>query len=290
MDPLVDVHWLAGQIERQGAPGELVILDCTVNQADGGEGGFHNVSGQGPYAAAHIPGAGFADLMGALRDAHSALDFPLPPMQQFCEAMESLGVGDDSRVLVYDNNGSAWAARVWWMLRWIGFDRACLLDGGLQAWIAAGHPVTADTVSLPIGSLTPVPRSDIMADLDDVREAIDTGDALLIDTLPEPLYAGDTVPYARAGHLPGAINRSGLALLDAKGCYLPLTQLREQFRFDAVVGQPDSQRRIITYCGGGILASSTAFTLTRLGFENVSVYINSLQEWAADERLPMVIG
>jgi len=90
------------------------------------------LSGRADYEAGHIPTAGFADLMGNLSDGDSLLKFAVPTPEQFIAAMGALGVGDDSRVVLYDSFGSGWAARVWWMLRWVGFDRAALLDGGLK--------------------------------------------------------------------------------------------------------------------------------------------------------------
>lgn len=101
-----------------------MLLDCTVCTIAEDDGGFHNVSGRPDYDSGHIPIAGFADLMVDLSDVNKPIEFAVPTPEQFCSAMGALGVGDGSRVVLYDMNYSAWAARVWWMLRWVGFDNA----------------------------------------------------------------------------------------------------------------------------------------------------------------------
>ncbi|MEJ2346107.1 MAG: sulfurtransferase [Gammaproteobacteria bacterium] len=276
MDSLVDADWLARHLNEP----DLVLLDCTVTTVPHDDGGFHNVSGRPEYELGHIPNAGFADLKGELCDANSPIEFALPTPAQFCSAMGALGVGDDSRVVLYDTNYTAWAARVWWMLRWAGFDRAAVLDGGLGAWAAEGHPLSLDVVTRPARQLTPKPRPEVIADRDKVLAGIDDDAVILIDTLPAPMYRGEMSIYARPGHIPGALNIDALELLDRTGRFRPLGEL-------AAMHDLDRNARVITYCGGGIAASANAFIMTRLGFTNVAVYTASLQEWAADPANPM---
>ena len=278
MDTLVTTEWLSLHLD---AP-DLVLLDCTVCTIPGDDGGFHNVSGRPDYDVGHIPNAGFADLTGELSDNTSPIEFALPTPEQFCAAMGALGVGDDSRVVLYDTNYTAWAARVWWMLRWVGFDRAAILDGGLGAWAAEGRPLSIEHVTRPVKQLTPVPRPELIADRDEEFAGIDDDAVCLIDTLPEEFYRGEMTIYARPGHIPGAVNIDGLKLLDKTGRFRPLDEL-------AAMHNGDRNARNITYCGGGIVASANAFIMTRLGFTNVAVYTSSLQEWAADPTNPMVV-
>ena len=154
MDLLVTAQWLSQHINDP----DLVVLDCTVVTIPHDDGGFHNVSGWPDYETGHIPNAGFADLMGDLSDASSSIEFAMPTPAQFCDAMGALGVGDDSRVVLYDTNYTGCAARVWWMLRWVGFDRAAILDGGLSAWASEGHALSLDPVTRPAGSLSETSR------------------------------------------------------------------------------------------------------------------------------------
>ncbi|UCE90275.1 MAG: sulfurtransferase [Pseudomonadota bacterium] len=278
MDSLVDTDWLSQHLDDP----DLVLLDCTVTTIPHEDGGFHNVSARPEYELGHLPNAGFADLKGNLCDTHSPIEFALPTPEQFCRAMGALGVGDDSRVVLYDTNYTAWAARVWWTLRWVGFDRAAILNGGLAAWTAEGQPLSLEPATRPAKQLTPRPRPELIADRDEVLASIDDEAVYLIDTFPEVYYRGDIAIYERAGHIPSAINIDTLQLLDKTGRFRPEHEL-------AAMHSLDRNTRIITYCGGGIAASANAFIMTRLGFTNVAVYTASLQEWAADPAFPMVV-
>jgi len=277
MDTLVTTEWLSQHLDDA----DLVLLDCTVCTIPDSNGGFHNVSARPDYDLGHIPNAGFADLKGDLC-SEQPVEFSLLTPEQFCAAMGALGVGDDSRVVLYDTSYTAWAARVWWMLRWVGFDNAAILDGGLGAWGSEGRPLSLEPVSRPAKQLTPRPRPELIADQNQVRAAIEDGSVTLIDTLPEEMYRGEMSIYPRAGHIPGAININGLKLLDSTGRFRPENEL-------AAMHPMDREARIITYCGGGIVASANAFIMTRLGYTNVAVYTASLQEWAADPANPMVV-
>ncbi len=278
MGTLVTTDWLIQHLDNP----DLVVLDCTVHTEVGNDGKPCNVSGRADYDGGHIPSAGFADLTSDLCDSNNPIEFALPTPEQFCSAMGELGVGDNSRVVLYDGYLSAWAARVWWMLRWVGFDQAALLDGGLKVWTAEGRPLSIEAATRPAKKLTPAPRPGLVADRDEVLAAIDDGAVRLIDTLPEAFYRGEETIYDRPGHIPGALNICGIDLLDESGCYRPHDEL-------AAMHDGDRNARTITYCGGGILASSNAFVMTRLGFTDVAVYTASLQEWASDPTNPLVV-
>ncbi|MBJ3763840.1 sulfurtransferase [Maribius pontilimi] len=276
MDMLISTEWLSSHL---GDP-YLVVLDCSVHTEETPEG-FANRSGFEDYLLGHIPTAGFADLKGNLSDQSSPIEFAPPSPAAFCAATGRLGVGDGSRVVLYDSMVSAWAARIWWMLRWVGFDRAAILDGGFNAWKTEGRPISTEPATYPPRNLTPRPKPELIANEDEVRGAINSPKVQLIDTLPAESYRGEIALYVgRAGHIPSAINISALDLIDETGRYQPLADL-------AAMHDIDCDQRLITYCGGGIAASSEAFALTRLGFKNVAVYTASLQEWAANPNNPM---
>jgi thiosulfate/3-mercaptopyruvate sulfurtransferase len=276
-DTLVTVEWLAEHLDDP----DLVVLDCSVHIEQDEEGGIQISSGRADYEAGHIPSAGFADLLGDLSDTESPYQYAVPTPEAFAAAMGALGVGDNSRVVLYDTSGSVWAARVWWMLRWIGFDRAALLDGGLPAWTAAGRPLSTEPVDRDAAQLTPAPRPELIADRDEVFAAIDDGTVSIIDAMPEAHFRGEMSMYDRPGHIPSAKNVSVMALFDESGRFRSDEELAALFD-----GERDG--RTITYCGGGIAASASAFVMTRLGYTDVSVYTASLQEWAADPENPMV--
>ena len=281
MDTLVSAEWLKQHIDDP----DLVVLDCTVVTMPDEDDtrGLSNVSGRPDYELGHIPNAGFAELKGELCKTRGPVEFDLLSPQQFCDVMGGLGVGDDSRVVLYDASYTAWAARVWWMLRWVGFDQAAILDGGLAAWTSTGNELSLEPVSRQAKKLTPKPRPELIADHDEVLAGIGDDSVVLIDTLPEAFYRGEMSIYPREGHITGAVNIDGLSLLDNRGYLLPQQELE-------VMHELDRDARVITYCGGGIVASTDAFVLTRLGFSNVAVYIASLEEWTTDPDNPMEIG
>lgn len=274
---LVSTEWLSQHLHDP----DLVVLDCSVLVELDEVGDLRSVSGQSTYESGHIPSAGFADLTGDLSSNESPYEFSMLTPEQFGAVMGKLGVGDDSRVVLYDSGTSAWAARVWWMLRWAGFDQAALLDGGLGAWTAEGRPLSTEPANRPVQQLSVTPRPELIADHDEVFAAIENSAVNLIDAMPESHFRGDFVLYERAGHIPGASNIPASALLNETGHYLPREELAALF-------SDEHGDRAITYCGGGISASSNAFIMTRLGFTDVAVYISSLQEWANDFDNPLV--
>lgn len=275
MDTLVSAEWLSQHLDEP----DLVILDCTVI-VERDENGLRERSGRPGYNAGHIPGAQFADLMGNLSDPDAALPFTAPTPEAFAKAMGALGVGDNTRVVLYSAANPAWAARVWWMLRWVGFDNAALLDGGLSAWTGAGLPL-ADEPQKPVArTLTPRTRPGLLADRDEVFAAISDDSVEIVDALPAPHYRGEMSMYERPGHIVTASNVPVTSLVDDKG------RFRSRDELSALIGSA-RDTRTITYCGGGIAASSLAFTMVRLGFTDVAIYDGSLREWTADPFLPM---
>ena len=276
---LVTADWLAAHIDDPN----LVVLDCTVLFGPGEDGQQTVSSGQSAFEAGHIPGAAFADLTGSLSDPEMPMRFRVPEPDTFAAAMSALGVSDDSRVILYDGTGSMWAARVWWMLRWIGFDNAAILDGGINAWKAGGHAVTADVTTPEPGSLSVSLRPELIADSDDVLAAIGDDSTALVDALPEPQYLGEQSMYARPGHIASATNVPVFSVMDETGRFKSKDELRSLFA-------PHAGERTIHYCGGGIAASGTAFAMALAGYDDVAVYTNSLQEWSVDPEKPMETG
>ncbi len=275
---LVTTEWLSQHLNDT----DLVILDCTVYMVPDSSGGMQGVSGRASYEEGHIPSAGFADLTSDLCDEKNSFEYALPTPERFCEAMGKLGVSDNSRIVLYDAFNSVWAARVWWMLRWVGIDRVALLDGGLKAWTTEGRELSTKPADHSAGKLTPDLRPEIIADRDEVFEAISDDAVHLIDAMPEAHFRGEMVMYGRPGHIPGADNISAMTLIDDSGRYKSDEELTAMFT-------GNSKNRYITYCGAGVAASSNAFIMIRLGFEDVAVYMDSLQEWVADSANPLVI-
>jgi thiosulfate/3-mercaptopyruvate sulfurtransferase len=282
LSPLVETDWLAAQLTDPA----LRVFDCSVTLVPV-EGGVRPESGRAAWAASHIPGSGFADLIADLSDRGNPLPFMMPPAAQFAEAMGRYGVGAGTRVVLYDSGAHMWATRVWWMLRALGFDAAAVLNGGLMKWKAEGRTLSTAAAAYPASTFAPRPRPGLFVDKLHMRDSLRTDGVCMLNALSADEHSGRSSRTARPGRIPGSGNVPAMSLLDpVSGAYLPLETLREKFR---AAGALDGCR-VVTYCGGGIAATSAAFTLVRLGAPHVAVYDGSMVEWSADRSLPMETG
>jgi thiosulfate/3-mercaptopyruvate sulfurtransferase len=284
MDRLVSTEWLEKEL---GVP-DLRVLDCTVASEVLPNGGISYRSGREGWERKHVPWSAHVDLFARLSDSSSPFPVMLPPPSQFSEAMSELGVGEGTRVVLYDRFMNMWAARVWWMLHAFGFDEAAVLDGGWRAWVADGRPISTDPEPewAPPSFVARV-RPGVFVGKDEVLAVMDRREVCLVDALPQEVYRGERQDYARPGHIPGSSNVPFAELVDPDTHrYLPEDQLSAAFS-DLLSANPE---RVITYCGAGVAASSDAFVLSLLGVEDVAIYDGSRFEWAADPALPLVTG
>lgn len=278
---LVDTAWLAARLDDPG----IVVLDGTTHLMPPPPSPYRVVAGRADFEAGHVPGAQFVDLDAELSDPRQppGLHFTLPSPALFAEAMGRLGVGDDSLVVCYATANHWWATRLWWMLRVFGHDRAAVLDGGFQKWAAEGRPVaTGAAHPRAAARFTPRPRPHLVADRHDVLAAIGRHGTCILNALRPEQHAGTggTV-YGRLGRIAGSINVPAVQLVDEDNVYKPAAELRR------LLAGPLAQPEVITYCGGGIAASSATLVLHMLGHDNVRLYDASLSEWAPDPSLPM---
>jgi thiosulfate/3-mercaptopyruvate sulfurtransferase len=283
---LVETDWLAAHL---GDP-KLVVLDCTTHLIPDPKITYTVKPGREDFEKGHIPGAQFADVQADLSDntGSTKLRFMLPPSAEFAAAMRRFGVSDDSKVVTYSTANPQWATRIWWVLRVYGFDNAAVLNGGFQKWAKEGRPVETGPGKLrPAGSFTERAAKPLMADKNDVLAAIDDGAVCTINALQAPQHAGaGGNTYGRPGRIKGSVNVPTVGLLDPEtNTFLPPAALRQ--KFDAVHA---FDKKVITYCGGGIAASATAHALVMLGHPDVRLYDASMSEWAIDESLPMETG
>ncbi|WP_285734433.1 sulfurtransferase [Nocardiopsis sp. ATB16-24] len=244
-------------------------------------------SGRDAHRSGHLPGAVFTDLDTDLAAPAGAEvgRHPLPSPTDFAEALGRLGIGDDARVVVYDDAGGSVASRLVWMLRVIGTP-AAFLDGGIQAW--TGGLEEGDVVPEPVDR-TPVPwPPDRIADTDTVRDRLEDPAHLLLDARVHGRYTGERpAPVdARPGHVPGARSAEWVQNLDGDGFLADPRTLRERF---AALGA-DSADTITAYCGSGVTACHDLLALEHAGYTGTRLYPGSWSLWGGDDSLPVETG
>ncbi|MGX1484200.1 thiosulfate/3-mercaptopyruvate sulfurtransferase [Streptomyces griseus] len=296
--PLVDVDRLAALAGRPGT----VLLDASV--------GAHRSVGR------RIPGARRFDIDGAMSDHSVRLPHTMPPAEWFAEEMRALGVNSTDTVVVYDTAGIYSSPRAWWMLRAMGFDRAAVLDGGLPAWEAAGHPVEdlapegraedprpagrggspaqGGSAEAPgaqgpwrAGDFTARPRPGALVGSDVVLAALADPDAAVLDARSRERFAGTAAeprPGLRGGHMPGSVSLP-FGVLQRDGRMLPEEQLRSLFEASA-----GDRERLVVSCGSGVTACVLALGAELAGYSDVAVYDGSWSEWGLPSELPVVTG
>lgn len=285
----VETDWLHEHLEHS----DLRIIEATSllpNYFDANSTDFlKRESGHELWAENHIPGSVFAGILEELSDTDDGrFMYGIPAAEKFSNVMSRLGIADGTAVIIYDRAMNMWAARLWWMLRTFGFDNAAVLNGGYTKWLAERKPVSADKHVHAPAQFHPRFRPDLIASRKDVLAATRADDICLINALDPDEFAGRPPHrYARPGHIPSSVNIPFAKTADPDSQLFSEDENLEQMFND--VGAKKA-KGIICYCGGGIAACSTALTLTRLGFENVSVYDGSLAEWATDPALPMEMG
>ena len=280
-----------GALEASLGMRGLRIVDCTtwLKPAEPGDDApYRVVPGRAEYDAAHIPGAVFLDIQGAISDPDTRLRFMAPTAERFADTMGGLGIGDDSRVVLYSAGSIMWATRVWWMLRAFGFDRAAVLDGGWEKWKAEGRPVSSAPGEYPPARFTATPRPGQFVDSEYVRSRLgDAGTAMVNALAPEFHLGAGPSRYGRPGRIPGSVNVPAACLLDpSNGAFVPLDDAR-RLHEDAGI-TPD--RQVVAYCGGGISATVGLFLLHQLGYRDLTLYDGSMGEWAYDPDLPIETG
>lgn len=282
--PLVTTQWLHDNLEDE----QLRIYDTSISLSQR-EGGFGYIASNGrdEWSAAHVPGAGFLDLSGALSDSSSEFSFMMPPVDVFAQTMADQGVNDDSTVVLYNKGFPMWSTRVWWMLRSIGFDRAAVLNGGWGKWEVEGRPVSDTAPRYPLGKLTANPRPECWVDKNEMSDMIANGGPIILNALSPKVFSGETNQYGRPGHLPGTHNVFYGDLVDRDtGEFVSRDRLEELLENSGAL-QAD---RVVTYCGGGISATMDALALVLCGHHNIAIYDGSMSEWVKDETLPLTLG
>ena len=245
-----------------------------------------NRDARAEYLAGHLPGAVFFDI-DAIADTASPLPHMLPSPGVFGEALGRLGICERDHVVVYDRRPIPSAPRVWWSLRAMGHEAVQVLDGGLEAWIAAGGALESGEVSSPAQPYAATPHPELVRDFDQTLAGLRSGDAQVVDARPAARFRGDAAePRAglRSGHAPGALSLPSSSLYAPDGRLLDAPQLRAVLASAGV----DLQRPVVASCGSGITAGVVALGLARLGRFDAAVYDGSWADWGGRADAPVV--
>lgn len=272
MQPIITVAELARELP------DVVLLD--VRYRLGGP------PGRPEYEAGHIPGAVYVDLESELAGPPGPDGrHPLPGPDVLTAAMRRAGVGAGREVVTYDG-GPGWAAaRAWWLLRWAGHERVRVLDGGLPAWLAAGHDLAKDSPEPVPGDFTAAPGGLPLLSADDAAALARRG--VLLDARAGERYRGEVEPIDPvAGHIPGALSAPTTDNLDPDGRFLPPGALARRFADLGVAAGSE----VGVYCGSGVSAAQQILALAVAGIPDAALYVGSWSAWSADPARPVATG
>jgi thiosulfate/3-mercaptopyruvate sulfurtransferase len=295
---LIDVDSLRELLDGSGgsaADSRIVLLDCRFDLGAPD-------AGRQAYLTAHIPGARYADLNRDLAAPVSADSgrHPLPSPDALAERFASLGIGNDTQVIAYDDANSSFAARAWWLLRWLGAPRVAVLDGGFKAWVAGGGALETGDAKLRTSSYSVrdgarptvpfTPKVDVGAVVTstDVLRALQDPTSLVVDARAAERFAGTIEPLDPvAGHVPGAVNYPFSNNLGPTGRFLPRPELLKRWQERLAGTAPDSA---ILMCGSGVTACHNLLALELAGLPGAKLYAGSWSEWIRDPDRPVARG
>ncbi len=244
--------------------------------------------GESQYREAHIPGALFASLDRDLSAPKTGKNgrHPLPDPEVFGAWLGTLGLKPADQVVCYDAGNGAMAARLWWMLRWVGHEAVAVLDGGIAKWSKESRPVTADVPSFSATEYAIHLDEDAAVSVRTVQRRL--GQQLLLDARAPARYRGEQEPIdPEAGRIPGAKNRFNMDNVAADGTFKSSSELKSQFEA-VLAGRPAAE--VVNYCGSGVAATHNLLAMEIAGLKGARLFAGSWSEWIADPARPREKG
>jgi thiosulfate/3-mercaptopyruvate sulfurtransferase len=278
--------------ELLGGENPPAVLDASLelHVADF-DGDYRIDSGRSRWLAGHIPGSQHVDVATQFSDTSSHLHYAHPEPQAIADELARIGISRDREVVIYDTTGTLWAARLWYLLSWIGVE-ARVLDGGFKAWKAAGNAVLSgeEAPATPVESWEASAARRAWVSKEELLERSESDAAPLVCSLAASQFTGSAPSrYSRRGRIPGSVNVSSRDHFEADGTVKSRVELI--LAYDAAgVDVASKSEEVLLYCGGGISAAAGALALAEIGVTAVRVYDGSLEEWSNDPALPMAVG
>jgi thiosulfate/3-mercaptopyruvate sulfurtransferase len=281
--PLVSSEWLAANLDHP----QLRVVDMRGKVLPPTAPKPHYFARHEEYAAGHIPGAVYIDWTRDIVDLDDPVMVQVAPPEKIARVLGGLGIGDESVVVAYDDAFSMFAGRLLWVLRYYGFEKARILNGGSVKWLAEGRPFTTEAPSHPPATFTPRPQPALRKTADQILAALGS-DTLLIDARNAKEFRGEESRAARGGHIPGAVNVFYQGMVDGPDqTYASPEELRERFAAAGVdLAQLDG-REVVAYCNGGVSATPAALALEIATGKRAAIYDGSWNEWGNDESKPL---
>jgi thiosulfate/3-mercaptopyruvate sulfurtransferase len=270
-------------LERHLGDSQWVVIDCRFDLTA-------PARGEQLYLEGHIPGARYAhldrDLSGAKTGANGR--HPLPTAEEMRERFGALGIGPDKQVVAYDADNGMYAARLWWMLRYMGHDAVAVLDGGYARWVREGHDVRGGPELWAPAGFAGTPRSDWRLDATAVLAGLDDPARVLVDARAEPRFRGESETLDRkAGHIPGARSFFFQRNLADDRTFKSPTEIRDEWA--SVLGATTPEQ-VVMYCGSGVTACHNLLALEHAGLPGARLYPGSWSEWSSDPNRPIETG